>query len=378
MTVSLDGRIFRVAQNSEQGAVGGDTVFRFTERNGQVRATYSGGAIRQGSLLGRRTSDGRLELLYQCETAEGELRAGRADVDVVERGRQVGLEMQWRWLTGDRASGTSSYVESADEPSSADLLPWACRAADDYLARVEERPVYPSPESVAALEAFDEPLPEAPSSARQALRLLDDVGSPATVQQVGGRYFGFVNGGVHPPSLAARVLSDAWDQNAAMAIMSPVTEKLERVTERWLVDLLGLPEGTGCGFVSGTATSLVGGIATARDALYRRRGVDTREQGLLGQEPLRVVVGGQAHGAARRALALTGFGSQRVEVVPVDDQGRMDAERLPELDDLTLVLCQAGNVSSGAFDPVGAVCAEAEEAGAWVHVDGAFGLWAGA
>lgn len=378
MEPSLDGRFFAVVQNSETGQVGDGTVFRFTERDDSIQATYSGGGIQHGTIVGRRTSSESARLLYQCVTGDGELRAGEAEVAISEADGRVALEMDWRWLTGGRESGSSRYVECADDPSSADLLPWAARAADEYLSRTDERPVFPPPEAVAALEAFDEPLPEKPSPARETLRLLDDVGSPATVQQVGGRYFGFVNGGVHPPALAARVLADAWDQNAAMAIMSPVVETLERVTETWLADLLGLPEGTACGFVSGTATSLVGGVATARDALYRRRGIDTREQGLLGQEPLRVIVGGQAHGAARRALALVGLGSQRVEVVPVDGQGRLDASKLPPLDDFTLVLCQAGNVSSGAFDPVGEVCERAREVGAWVHVDGAFGLWAGA
>ena len=181
-----------------------------------------------------------------------------------------------------------------------------------------------------------------------------------------------------PPAMAARFLADVWDQNAAMAVMSPVTERLEVVCESWLVELLGLPTGTACGFVSGTTSSLIGAVAAARNALYSRLGHDARARGLSGAPPLRVVVGDHVHASALRALSVTGLGEQRVERVPVDDQGRMRADLLPPLDETTLVLCQAGNVNSGAFDPVAEVCTRAMGTGAWVHVDGAFGLWAGA
>ena len=378
MKTHLDGKVFTVADNSSAGTVDGRTRFVFTERDGSVRATYAGGDVAFGSIVGRRKSETHISLLYQCETVAGELRAGEADVALEATERGMVLSMDWQWLTGGQERGTSAYVEDMSPRTTKDLLPWTARAAGDYLRDADERPVYPAADAIAALAQFEEPLPEQPCDEVSALQTLDAVGGPATVRQLGGRYFGFVNGGAHPPAMAARWLADTWDQNAAMAVMSPLVEKLEVVCERWLVDLLGLPEGTACGFVSGTATSLVGGVATARDALFRRQGTDSREAGLFGQAPIRVVVGGQAHGAARRALALTGLGSQRTINVPVDDQGRMDASQLPDLDEMTLVLCQAGNVSSGAFDPVGDICDAARTAGAWVHVDGAFGLWAGA
>jgi glutamate/tyrosine decarboxylase-like PLP-dependent enzyme len=209
------------------------------------------------------------------------------------------------------------------------------------------------------------------------LRLLHGSGSPATTTSTGGRYFGFVNGGALPPALAAKWLADTWDQNAALYVISPAVAKLESVCEAWLVDLLGLPAGCVAGYVGGTSTATAVGIASARQDLLARQGWDVNAQGLFGAPPIRVVVGAEAHGTVFKALALLGLGRERVELVPVDGQGRMRAEALPALDQRTLVLAQAGNVNTGAFDPFGAICDRAEAARAWVHVDGAFGLWAG-
>ena len=258
------------------------------------------------------------------------------------------------------------------------LLERAKAHALDYVRTANARPVFPTPEAVAALAELRTPLPARPTAAREIVDLLHRVGSPATVTHGGGRYYGFVNGGIVPAARAAKWLADVWDQNAAKYVMSPVMSVLESVCEEWLVDLLGLPEGTVAGFVGGTSTATICGLAAARDELLRRQGWDAGERGLFGAPELRVVVGAQAHSTVYKALAIVGLGRARVVTVPADGQGRMLARKLPALDDRTIVVAQAGNVSSGAFDPLAEICEPARTAGAWVHVDGAFGLWAAA
>ncbi len=248
--------------------------------------------------------------------------------------------------------------------------------ACDYLENQEARPAFPPPEALNALNAFDEPLPGRPTAADAILQMLHDIGSPATTAIGGGRYFGFVNGGALPIGLAARLLADVWDQNAALHIMSPIAAKLEQVCEDWLVELFELPAGTAAGLVSGTSTATLSGALAARDALLRRRGWDVSRRGLFGAPPIRVVLSDGAHASVGKALAIAGIGAAQIERVPADDQGRFDTRFLPPLDDNTLLILQAGNVNTGAFDDFESLCAAAREAGAWAHIDGAFGLWA--
>lgn len=258
------------------------------------------------------------------------------------------------------------------------LLRRAQEAARRFVAEAPERPVFPPPEALRALDSLDEPLPAAGAEPLQVLDRLDALATATTVNQHSGRYFGFVNGGVLPAALAARTLADAWDQNAALEVMSPLAARLEAVCGRWLVELLGLPAQTAAGFVTGTSMATFCGLAAARHALLERHGWDVNRQGLGGAPALRVVAGRQAHAAVSRALALLGFGLDTVEWVAADATGAMATEALPALDDRTLLIAQAGNVNSGAFDDFRALCARASAAGAWVHVDGAFGLWAAA
>jgi len=258
------------------------------------------------------------------------------------------------------------------------LFEQARNQACEYMDGARDQPVYPAPEALAGLAAFDEPLPGGPCEPSAMLRLLHRSGSPATTASTGGRYFGLVVGGVFPPVVAAKWLGDAWDQCAALYASSPVVSKLEAVCERWLIDLLGLPDGCVAGFVGGTSTATAVGLAAARHELLRRQGWDVNADGLFGAPPIRVVIGAEAHGTVFKALALLGLGRERVERVPVDGQGRMIASAMPELDRHTLVFAQAGNVNTGAFDPFDEICDRAAAAGAWVHVDGAFGLWAAA
>ena len=250
--------------------------------------------------------------------------------------------------------------------------------AFDYVDDARQRNVAPQPEAIQQLTAFEEPLPEEGGNPAAILELLHQKGSPATVAQMGGRYFGFVNGGSIPTALAARWLADFWDQNAALYVMSPLVATLEKITEGWLNQLLGFSPETAVGFVSGTSMANVCALAAARHALLIRRGWDVYSQGLFGAPPIRVILGREAHSSIFKGLALLGLGSSQVEWVAADEQGRMIADDLPVLDDTCLVIAQAGNVNSGAFDPFSEICEKAKAAGAWVHVDGAFGLWAAA
>jgi glutamate/tyrosine decarboxylase-like PLP-dependent enzyme len=257
-----------------------------------------------------------------------------------------------------------------------ELLAKTATRATRYLEEIANRAVAPSPEDIARLEALGGPLPEGSSDPAEILTLLDDVGSPATVATTGGRYFGFVIGGTLPAALAANWLAGAWDQNAAMQVMSPVAAKLEEIVLAWIVELLGLPPGSGAGFVTGTTMANFSAIAAARTTLLRRAGWNVEEDGLFGAPPIKVVVGEEVHVSVLKALSLLGLGRSRLVRVPADGQGRMRADALPQLDPVTVVCAQAGNVNTGGFDPAGEICARAHEAGAWVHVDGAFGLWA--
>lgn len=250
--------------------------------------------------------------------------------------------------------------------------------AFDYMRTVLDRPVYPEAAAVEGLKGFREPLPDGPGDPRAIVAKLHALGSPATVAQTGGRYFGFVNGGIIPAALAAKWLADAWDQNAALYVISPVVSVLEEVCEGWLVELLGLPAGTAAGYVGGTSTASLCGLAAGRDYILNRQGWDVSARGLFGAPEVRVALGAGAHSTVYKALSILGLGKDRLIKVPVDDQGRLRADALPPLDDRTLLILQAGNVNSGAFDPFAAVCEKARAAGAWVHVDGAFGLWAAA
>jgi len=245
-----------------------------------------------------------------------------------------------------------------------------------YMDAVHDRVVFPTQEAIDRLDVFDEPFPEKPFDPEELLRLLHEFGSPATVAQTGGRYFGFVNGNAVPAALAAKWLADVWDQNPAVYVISPIVAQLETICERWLRNLLGLPENTVAGFVSGTSVATLCGLAAGRNSLLKKLHWDVHAKGLFDAPKIRIVLGDQAHASVFKAVSILGFGSESAERVPVDDQGRMDVDKMPALDDHTLVIAQAGNVCSGAFDSFDRICDRAARAGAWVHIDGAFGLWA--
>lgn len=281
-------------------------------------------------------------------------------------------------MRGPAGWHTLQPMDSPDRSrSTAALLEAAAQRAGRYLATLDERPVEADPAAVARLRAFAaQALPAEGWTPDAVLEHLDGLGSPATVASAGPRYFGFVTGGALPAALAASVLLSAWDQNGFGSRSSPVSAILEEAALRWVLEALELPEGCGGAFTTGATMANFAGLAAARHSLLARAGWDVERDGLFGAPELRVLVGGEAHPTVAKALALLGLGRERVERVAVDDQGRLRADRLPALDGRTLVCLQAGNVNSGAFDPFAAVCERAREAGAWVHVDGAFGLWA--
>ena len=257
-----------------------------------------------------------------------------------------------------------------------DLLHDAVNRSLAYLSGVAGRPVAPDAAAVARLAELDVELPRTGLAAADVLRQLDDVGSPATVATNGPRYFGFVTGAVLPVAQAAAWLSSAWDQNAALTVMSPVAARLNAVALRWITSLLGLPSGTAGSFVTGATMANATCLAAARDAVLTRRGWDAASQGLVGAPPVTVVVGAEVHTTVRKALGLVGLGRDRATVLPADRQGRIEASRLPRLDAPAIVCLQAGNVNTGASDPFGPLIEWARESDAWIHVDGAFGLWA--
>ncbi len=248
--------------------------------------------------------------------------------------------------------------------------------AFDYADKALERNVYPTDDAIEALNIFDEKLPESIGNPRKILEQLHKFGSPATVSQIGGRYFGLVNGGIIPTALAAKWLNDFWDQNTPLYVTSPITSKLESVVENWLKQLFKLPESTVAGFVSGTSMAILCGLAAARFRIYQRLNWDVNAKGLVEAPRIRIVAGKHIHSTVLKAIALLGFGKDNIEWVEVDVQGRILPDEIPLLDDKTILILQAGNVNSGSFDFFNEICSKAQKTNTWIHIDGAFGLWA--
>ena len=265
-----------------------------------------------------------------------------------------------------------------DELASKAIFEQAQSYAYDYIDQVTERSVFPGFDALKNLSDFAEELPRSIGNSAEILQQLHSIGSPGTIAQTGGRYFGFVNGGAIPVSLGVKWLADVWDQCAGLYLTSPVNAKLESVCENWLNDIFDLPSNTVAGFVSGTSMANLCALGAARYRLLERLGWNLHKEGLNGAPRLRIIAHEQIHASVTKTLAILGFGQKNMEWIPADDQGRLSLKDLPKLDETCLVLTQAGNVNSGAFDPFVKVCESARQVGAWVHVDGAFGLWAAA
>jgi glutamate/tyrosine decarboxylase-like PLP-dependent enzyme len=257
-----------------------------------------------------------------------------------------------------------------------ELLATTAEQAIRYLEDIETRGVAPCKDAIARLAALDIPLPNESTSPESVLQQLDELGSPATMAMAGPRFFGFVIGGSLPAALAANWLATAWDQNSALYNVTPATAALEQIALGWLLDVLQLPPESGGAFVTGATVANFTALAAARHAVLAKAGWNVEADGLFGAPPITVVVGAEAHPTVFKSLGLLGLGRSRVVKVPVDAQGRMRLAALPPMTGPTIVCVQAGNVNTGGFDPIQQVCERAHEVGAWVHVDGAFGLWA--
>ena len=260
--------------------------------------------------------------------------------------------------------------------STTQLLEEASRRAIAYLDSLKNRPVRPDPDAVARLSELDLPVPEKPAAPGEVLAQLDQFVSPATMAMAGPRFFGFVIGGSLPVTVAANWLAAAWDQNTGYASATPGVARLEEIARRWLLELLDLPRECAVGFVTGATVANFTALAAARNAVLKRCGWAVEADGLFGAPPIQVVVGDECHPTLLKSLGMLGLGRSRLTRVPVDSQGRMRADKLPRLTAPSILCVQAGNVNSGAFDPFEPLCAAARDAGAWIHVDGAFGLWA--
>ena len=265
---------------------------------------------------------------------------------------------------------------AGEQSLSSDVLNLAADKARRYVRDIPERRVSPSEAALTALPELMEPFPSLPSDPCEVITRLDQIGSAATVATTGGRYFGFVNGGMVPAALAANWLAAAWNQNAALRVMSPIAAELEEVVLRWVCEALGLPPDCAGGLVTCATIANFTALVTARHALLARAGWDVTANGMFGAPPIEVVAGAEVHASILKALSLAGFGRKRVIMVEADGQGRIRPDKLPRLSERTIVCIQAGNVNTGAFDPAEEISGAAKERGAWVHVDGAFGLWA--
>ncbi|MGE5689550.1 MAG: pyridoxal phosphate-dependent decarboxylase family protein [Pseudomonadota bacterium] len=264
-------------------------------------------------------------------------------------------------------------------PVERDLLERTARRAGAYLETLGDRPIRESATVDELRAALDGPLPEEPSDPRDVVETLADAAEPGVVAMGSGRYFGFVIGGALPASLAADWLATAWDQNAGLYVCGPSAAVVEEVAGRWLTDLLGLPDGVSVAYVTGCQMAHVTALAAARQHVLARAGWDVNADGLQGSPRIRVLAGAERHATLDRALRYLGIGTAQIELVDADDQGRMRPDALRTAlggDGPTIVCAQAGNVNTGAFDPLEPIADAAHEAGAWLHVDGAFGMWA--
>jgi glutamate/tyrosine decarboxylase-like PLP-dependent enzyme len=262
------------------------------------------------------------------------------------------------------------------------LLETATRLAVGYLDQLAIRHVGGRAARGDLLAALGGPLPEGETPAAQVLQQLAVDVDPGLVASAGPRYFGFVTGGAFPVSVAADWLASAWDQNGALFVMSPAIAVMEDVVSRWLLQLLDLPVDASVGFVTGTHMANFTCLAAARHEVLRRAGWNVEANGLQSAPKIRIIVSDEVHVSVIGALRMLGFGANEPVRVAVDDQGRIKADALAwaldEVSGPTIVCAQVGNVNTGSSDPIGAIVAAAQPRGAWVHVDGAFGLWAGA
>ncbi|MCP5381703.1 MAG: aspartate aminotransferase family protein [Kordiimonadaceae bacterium] len=256
-----------------------------------------------------------------------------------------------------------------------ELFNFVIETAREFENNLITGPVVPPKAAIEALVEFNEAMPKGKTDALDVIKLLKRLGNPATTLSRSGRFFGFVVGGTLPVTVAADWLTSTWDQNSALTMLGYVNAKLEQVSQRWIIELLSLPQGTAVGFVTGATMAGFTALSSARTRIYKNLGYDLKKGGLRRAPKIRFIISEDIHATNIRALNYMGHGAEEFEFVPVDDEGRMRLDQMPTLDNSCIILAQAGNINSGAFDDFTEICARARKVGAWVHIDGAFGGW---
>ena len=263
-----------------------------------------------------------------------------------------------------------------------ELLRRTAEIAADILDGLDRRPVFPALSLDEIRAALGGPLPSAPADPLEVVELLAREVDKGVVATAGPRYFGYVIGGALPATVGADWLTTIWDQCAGLGPLGPSVAVLEEITGDWLKDVLGLPQAASFALTTGCQMAHVTGLAAARHAVLEQQGWDVRERGLAGSPPIGVVVGRLRHVTVDRALRLLGIGTSQLVVIPTDSQGRMEPDGLRDAlagaDGPTIVCAQAGEVNTGSFDPLAEIVEIVGPTDAWLHVDGAFGLWAAA
>jgi glutamate/tyrosine decarboxylase-like PLP-dependent enzyme len=279
---------------------------------------------------------------------------------------------------------TSSPTRSPDRLVDEALMRRTTNLAVDFLSSLPDRPVGTRITRDELLASLGGALDDDGVPAIETIERLAEAADPGIVGMAGPRFFGFVIGGSLPAALAADWLTSTWDQNAGLFVAGPAASVVEEVVGGWLVDLLGLPEGTSIGLTTGCQMAHLTCLAAARHAVLERVGWNVEGDGLFGAPEITVVIGAEAHATIGTALQYLGLGRTRTTIVETDEQGRLRVDlleaALPEADAPLIVCLQAGNVNTGSFDPMGEAIdvVRARSPHAWMHVDGAFGLWAAA
>ncbi|MEL7500376.1 MAG: aminotransferase class V-fold PLP-dependent enzyme [Planctomycetota bacterium] len=271
----------------------------------------------------------------------------------------------------DHSNRPTSQTQDAES-----VFGLAYEAATRYVDDIDRRDVMPTFEAMENLKSIHEPLPSKSNDPREVIEMLEQVGAPATVVTTGGRFFGFVVGGAMPVTIAANWLASTWDQNAGTWVLAPFATEVEDVVANWMLEILDLPRDAAVGFVTGSTMGTFSALAAARSALLRKAGFDLKRQGIRNAPEIRIVMSEEIHPTNIATLGYLGFGTDEIETCPTDEQGRLRVDEMPDLDSRTIVILQAGNINSGSFDAFEEICNRAKRVGAWVHVDGAFGLWA--
>ena len=257
-----------------------------------------------------------------------------------------------------------------------DLYDQVFEYATAFLSQANDLPIQVDETARKNLQHLDFELPNQGVAAHQVIQDLNQWVSPATMKMGSPRFFGFVIGGAYPVSVASNWLGTAWDQNTGLERTTPAVAMLEKVSARWMLSLLGLPAESATAFVTGATVANFTALAAARNQVFTTAGWDVEADGLIGAPDLNIIISEESHPTVYKSLAMLGLGRNRVIKVPTDKQGRMDMTQFPEIHDNTIIITQAGNINSGSFDPIGKICELAAHKNAWVHVDGAFGLWA--